>query len=61
MQETLPSLKSARGTDRGQVANLEEVGPWLAGGANLGMYVAAGLGVAGAVLFFFPGEDMVEH
>ncbi len=61
VQETLPSLKSARGTDRGQVQNLEAMGPWLAGGANLGLYVASALGVAGAVFFFFPSEELVEH
>ncbi len=61
VQETLPSLKSARGADRGQIANLESAGPWLAGGANLGLYVAAALGVTGAVFFFFPADEMVEQ
>ena len=52
--EALPSLKSARGADAGRIAQLEAAGPWLAGGANLGLYVGAGLVVVGAALFFVP-------
>lgn len=57
---SLPATKSARTVNRAQVESLEEAGPWLAGGANLGLYVGAGLVVIGGALFFAPGEELVE-
>jgi hypothetical protein len=57
----LPAMKTARGANRSQIESLEEAGPWLAGGANLGLYVGAGLLAVGGALFFFPGEELVEH
>ncbi len=57
VQETLPSLKTARGADTVFIAQLEGAGPWLAGGANLGLYVGAGLAAIGAVLFFIPNDS----
>lgn len=61
VQETLPSLKSARGADRGQIEGLQGAGPWLAGGANLGLYVGAGLGAVAVGLFLLPADDLVER
>ena len=54
----LPSMKTARGANRAQITSLEETGPWLAGGANLGLYVGAGLALVGGGLFFAPGEEL---
>ncbi len=59
LSAALPSLKSARGADRRQISGLEETGPWLAGGANLGLYVGAALAVAGGALFFAPADEVV--
>jgi hypothetical protein len=59
--EALTGLKTARVTDAARVAALEEAGPWLAGGANLGLYVGAGLVVVGGLLFLLPGEQLVEE
>jgi len=61
VQETLPSLKSARGADRGQIDSLQAAGPWLAGGANLGLYLGAGLGAVAIGLFLLPSDDLVER
>jgi hypothetical protein len=60
ISSSLPGQKSARTVNRAQVESLEEAGPLLAGGANLGLYVGAGLVVIGGALFFAPGEEMVE-
>lgn len=60
VSSSLPGQKSARSPNRAQIESLEEAGPWLAGGANLGLYVGAGLVVVGAGLFFAPGEELVE-
>ena len=59
ISSALPSMKAARSTDRSQIAGLEESGPWLAGGANLGLYAGAALVVAGGALFFAPGDELV--
>ncbi len=56
----LPSMKTARGADRDSIEGLEATGPWLAGGANLALYLGAALGVTGGALFFFPGDETVE-
>lgn len=61
VQETLPSLKSARGADRGQIEGLQGAGPWLAGGANLGMYVGVALGAVAVGLFLLPADELVER
>lgn len=60
ISSSLPATKSARTVNRAQVESLEEAGPWLAGGANLGLYVGAGLVVIGGALFFAPADEMVE-
>jgi hypothetical protein len=59
-QEALTELKTARVVDRSRVESVEAAGPWLAGGANLGLYLGATLVVLGGALFFLPGEDMLE-
>jgi hypothetical protein len=59
-QEALTELKTARVVDRSRVESVEAAGPWLAGGANLGLYVGATLVVIGGALFFLPGEDVLE-
>ncbi len=51
------SLKSTRGTPARDVDALDAVGPWLAGGANLALYLAAASLAAGAALFFAPATD----
>jgi hypothetical protein len=56
----LPSIKTARTTDRAQIEGLEGDGPWLAGGANLGLYLGVGLVVVGGALFFAPGDELVR-
>jgi hypothetical protein len=56
----LPSMKTARGADRNQIEGLEQLGPQLAGGSNLALYVGGGLLVAGGAFFFAPGEVLVE-
>lgn len=61
VNEALTGVKTARVVDASRVAALEEAGPWLAGGANLGLYVGAGLVVVGGALFFLPGEELVEE
>lgn len=61
VQETLPSLKSARAADGRQIASLEETGPWLAGGTNLGLYLTGALAVTATVLFFLPAEEVVDQ
>jgi TolB-like protein len=57
---TVESMKTTRGIDRRQVENLEGLGPWLAGGANLGLYLGAAFALAGGALFFAPGEEIAE-
>lgn len=59
--EALTGLKTARVTDASRVEAIEQAGPWLAGGANLGLYVGAALVVVGGALFFLPGEQLVEE
>jgi TolB-like protein len=59
ISEALPNLKTARSPDRKQIDSLEDAGPLLAGGANLALYVGAGLVVVGGALFFLPGEERV--
>jgi hypothetical protein len=61
VNEGLTGLKTARVTDTSRVAALEDLGPWLAGGANLGLYVGAGLVVVGGALFFLPADELVEE
>lgn len=61
VNEALTGLKTARVTDPSRVAALEDFGPWLAGGANLGLYVGAGLVVVGGALFFLPADELVEE
>jgi len=61
VNEALTGLKTARVTDASRVATLEEAGPWLAGGANLGLYVGVGLAAVGGALFFLPGDELVEE
>lgn len=60
ISSALPSMKTARVANRAQIEGIEETGPWLAGGANLGLYIGAGLALVGAGLFFLPGEQLVE-
>lgn len=48
------SLKSSRGTLLRDVENVDAVGPWLAGGSNVALYVGAAAVVVGGVLFFAP-------
>lgn len=60
IQSALPSMKTARGADRAQIESLQNTGPLLAGGANLGLYVGGGLALVGGALFFAPGVELVE-
>ena len=60
VQESLPALKSARGADGRQIKSLEGAGPWLAGGANLGLYVGAAFTVGAVGLFLAPAEENVD-
>ncbi len=54
------SLKSTRGTPERDVDAVDAVGPWLAGGSNLSLYLAAGSVVAGVALLFAPAKDVDE-
>ena len=51
------SMKSTRGTPARDVDGVDAVGPWLAGGANLSLYLAAGSVVVGGLLFFLPATE----
>jgi hypothetical protein len=51
------SMKSTRGTPARDIDGVDAVGPWLAGGANLSLYLAAGAVVVGGALFFLPAAD----
>lgn len=51
------SLKSTRGTPARDVDSVDAVGPWLAGGSNLALYLAAGSVVVGGALFFLPATN----
>ncbi|MDP2343718.1 MAG: hypothetical protein Q8O67_22355 [Deltaproteobacteria bacterium] len=51
------SMKSTRGTPARDIDSVDAVGPWLAGGANLSLYLAAGAVVVGGALFFLPATD----
>ena len=51
------SMKSSRGTTARDVDSVDAVGPWLAGGANLSLYLAAGAVVVGGALFFLPATN----
>lgn len=53
------SLKSSRGTAVRDVDSLDAVGPWLAGGSNVALYVAAGAVIVGGALFFAPATEEV--
>jgi len=61
VQEALPALKTARDADAARVRQLEEAGPWLAGGANLGLYVSGALIVVGGALFFVPAPSAEDQ
>lgn len=60
VSSSLPATKSARTVNRAQVESLEEAGPWLAGGANLGLYLGSGLVVLGGALLFAPADELIE-
>lgn len=57
ISETVTSIKVRRGTDVRDVRDLENAGPWLAGGSNLALYLGAAALVVGAGLFFLPAEE----
>lgn len=60
LEQATPQMKVARGANRAQIEGAESYGPWLAGGANLGLYLSVGLAVVGGALFFLPGDELVE-
>lgn len=55
--QTSTSLKSTRGTPARDVDAVDAAGPWLAGGANLALYLAAGSLVTGVALMFAPATE----
>lgn len=55
------SLKATRGTPARDVDSVDAVGPWLAGGANAGLYAGAVLVVVGGALFFAPATEEVAR
>lgn len=60
VESALPVQKTARPADRQQIEELEALGPQLAGGVNLSLYIGAACLLAAGVLFFLPAEELVE-